>query len=164
MSVEQMIGLGLALLVMIVGLIGTVVPGLPGTPLILVGGVAHRLYFGDASANNWVLALLVVLTALALLVDYVAGMVGAKKLGATWRGVLGAVLGGIVGLFFSIPGILLGPFVGATLLELMGGREFKPAARAGLGATLGLLVGGVGKISISVAMIVLFTANVIARS
>ena len=77
---------------------------------------------------------------------------------------MGAVVGGIVGLFFSLPGIILGPFVGALLLELTGGREFKPAAKAGMGAVLGLLVGAVGTLAMSLVMILLFITSVIFRS
>lgn len=164
MSIEEIIGFSLALLVMLVGVVGCVVPGIPGTPLVLVAAIGHRLYFGQHSAHTGVLVLLGGLTALSILVDYVAGMVGARKLGATWRGVVGAVLGGVVGLFFSLPGILLGPFLGATLLEFVGGRELKLAAKAGLGATLGLLVGAVGKVSLAVAMVLLFAVSVIYRS
>ena len=91
-------------------------------------------------------------------------MLGAKKFGATWRGMTGAVIGGIVGLFFNLPGIILGPFIGATLFEMLGDKEFKKAAHAGLGATVGLLLGIVGKFSICVVMMILFAINVIHRS
>ena len=74
------------------------------------------------------------------------------------------MIGGVVGLFFSLPGIILGPFIGATLFELLGRKELKSAARAGVGAVVGLLLGVVGKCSISVIMIALFTTNVIYRS
>jgi len=161
---EQIIGLSLALLIMLTGLVGNVIPALPGTPLVLAGAVAHRLYFGATSASNTVLVALVLMALLALLLDLLATMLGAKKFGATWRGALGAVVGGVVGLFFSLPGIILGPFIGATLFELLGRKEFKPAARAGIGAVVGLLLGVVGKCSISVIMIALFATNVIYRS
>lgn len=165
MSVEQIIGLALALLFMFVGLLGCILPGLPGTPLVLVGAILHRLWFGSASSvNNWILALLVLLTVFSILVDYLASTVGAKKMGATWRGMTGAVVGAIVGIFFSIPGILLGPFIGALLFELMGGYEFKQALRAGVGAFLGLIAGTVGKFAVSIVMITLFLANVLYRS
>ena len=160
----EIIGLSLALLVMLAGLIGSLLPGLPGTPLVLVAAVGHRLCYGPSSVSNAVLMILVVLALAALLFDFLAGLFGARKLGATWRGAIGAVLGGIAGLFFGPPGIIIGPFVGATLLELSGGREWKPAAKAGLGATLGLFLGIVGKFAISVVMILLFTTNVILRS
>jgi uncharacterized protein YqgC (DUF456 family) len=164
MTAEQIVGLALVLLVMLGGLVGSVVPGVPGTPLVLVAAIAHRLYFGAAGASIWVLAGLVALTLLSLAFDYLASMIGAKKLGATWRGILGAVLGGVVGIFFSFPGIIVGPFVGALLLEMLGGREFKPAARAGLGALVGLLAGAVGKLAVCTAMIGLFSVSVVWRS
>ena len=164
MNTEEMIGLSLALLVMLAGLVGSVVPGLPGTPLILVAAIGHRLYFGDASASNLVLGVLVGLTIVSLAFDFLATVLGAKKFGATWRGALGALIGGIVGLFFSLPGIILGPFLGAMLFEMLGDKEFKKAAHAGLGAMLGLLLGIVGKFSIGVMMAVLFAVNVVMRS
>ncbi|HUA38311.1 MAG TPA: DUF456 domain-containing protein [Candidatus Sulfopaludibacter sp.] len=164
MTTTEIIGLSLALLVMLAGLIGGLIPGFPGTLVVLAAAIGHRLCFGAASVNQSVLIILVLLTVAALVFDFVAGWFGANKFGATWRGALGAVLGGIVGLFFGLPGIIIGPFVGATLLELTGGREWKPAAKAGLGATVGLLAGIVGKFSINVIMILLFTTNVILRS
>jgi len=163
-TTEQIIGLSMALLIMVVGLVGNIVPGLPGTPLILIGAIAHRLYFGAFSVHTLVLVLLILLALIAFGLDYVSSVIGAKKFGATWRGVLGAGIGALIGLLFGIPGIIIGPFVGAVLLEMASGRQFKPAAKAGAGAILGLLVGAVGKISISVAMIGLFTANTLYRS
>ncbi|HEX7617759.1 MAG TPA: DUF456 family protein [Verrucomicrobiae bacterium] len=164
MTTGEIIGLSLALLVMLAGLIGCIMPAFPGTPLVLVAAVGHRLYFGQASISNPVLIILIVLTLISVLFDFLAGMFGANKFGATWRGATGALLGGLIGLFFGLPGIILGPFVGATVLELIGGRELEKAAKAGLGATLGLFAGIVGKFSISVVMILLFTTNAILRS
>ncbi len=164
MTTAQIIGLILAVALMGVGLLGTVLPGVPGAPLVLVVAIAHRLCFGPASLSNSFLVVLLLLTLLSLGLDYVATMVGAKKLGATWRGVAGAILGALVGLFFGLPGILLGPFIGALGLELIGGREFRDAARAGAGALLGLVLGAVGRVGCCLAMIALFVINVVARS
>lgn len=164
MTTEQIIGLSLTLLVMLAGLIGSLLPVLPGTPLVLIVAIGHRLYFGDASVSNTILIILVVLTLVSLVFDFLASMLGAKKFGATWRGVTGAVIGGIIGLFFNLPGIILGPFLGAMLFEMLGGQEFKKATRAGLGATIGLLLGIVGKFSICVVMMILFATSVILRS
>lgn len=164
MTWEQIIGLSLALLVMLVALVGNIIPGIPGTPLGLVAVVAHRLYFGAASVSNTVLIVLVVLTLLALAVDFLGSAYGAKKFGATWRGITGAVIGGLVGLFFNIPGIILGPFIGATLFELIGDKKLKEAAKAGIGAVVGLALGVIGKSAIGVVMMILFAVNVIARS
>jgi uncharacterized protein YqgC (DUF456 family) len=164
MTTEQIIGLSLALLLMLAGLIGSLLPVLPGTPLMLVAAIGHRLYFGETSISNFVLIMLVVLTLISVLLDFLAGMLGARRFGATWRGMTGAVIGGIIGLFFSLPGIILGPFLGAMLFEMLGDKEFKKAAHAGLGAAVGLLLGIVGKFSIGVVMIALFATNVILRS
>ena len=159
-----MIGLGLALLVMLLGLIGSILPGLPGTPLVFLAAVGHRLYFGQASVSNLVLGVLAGLMVVSLLLDFAATALGAKKFGATWRGAVGAVVGGLCGLLLFFPGIILGPFIGALLFELLGGKEFKAAASAGAGATLGLLLGLIGKFTLTVVMAGLFAANVILRS
>ena len=164
MSTEEIVGLSLALAVMLAGLIGSIVPALPGTPLILVAAVGHRLYFGATSVSNLMLVVLVILTLLSVALDFLAGMLGAKKFGATWRGALGAVIGGIIGLFFSLPGIIIGPFLGAMLFEMMGGQDYHKAANAGLGPMLGLFLGVVAKFSIGVMMMILFAVNVIMRS
>ncbi len=164
MTWEQAIGLAVALLIMSAGTVGSFVPGIPTSILLLAAAVGHRLYFGTHGPATFVLISVGVLMAFSMVMDHLAGMVGARKLGATWRGVVGALLGTVVGLFFAIPGLLLGPFVGAVLLELTGGRKWKEATRAGLGATLGLLLGAVGKLACCVASMALFTVNVVLRS
>lgn len=164
MTVEQIIGFVLTLLVMLVGTIGTVLPVLPGTPVLVVAALGHKLWFGDQGAAWWVIAVLVAIMLFSIVLDHVATVVGAKKLGATWRGMTGAILGGLIGLFFSLPGILLGPFVGALLGESLGGRNWKESSKAGLGATIGLLAGAVGKVACCVAMLGMFALNVVYRS
>lgn len=163
-TTEQIIGLILALLVMCVGVAGSILPGVPSTPLVLVAAIAHKIYFGITGAAWWVIGVLAGLTAFSLVMDYVASVYGAKRLGATWRGAVGAIVGGLIGLFFHLPGILLGPFIGAVVFEMAGGRELKAASKAGVGATLGLLAGALGKLACCVAMMGLFAVNVIYRS
>ncbi|HEY9173785.1 MAG TPA: DUF456 domain-containing protein, partial [Verrucomicrobiae bacterium] len=116
------------------------------------------------SVSTPVLLVLVLLACVSMGLDFAATALGAKKFGATWRGAAGAVVGGLIGLFFALPGIILGPFLGATLFEMLGDKEFKHAPRAGAGATLGLLLGVIGKFSLCVIMIALFATNVIYRS
>ena len=164
MTAEQIIGLALALFVMCFGLAGSILPGIPSTPLVMLVAIGHRLYFGAAGPSTLVLLILGALTLLSLVMDYLASMFGAKKLGATWRGVLGAVVGGLIGLFFHIPGIVFGPFLGALSFEMIGGREWKEAARAGLGAVLGLFAGALGKLACCAAMMGLFAFNVVVQS
>lgn len=164
MSVDQWIGLSLALILMAIGLVGSVLPGLPSTPLVLLAAIGHRVYFGEASVSNAILAILILVTLFSLVLDYLASVLGAKKMGATWRGIAGAVIGAVVGLFFGPFGIFLGPFLGALAFELVGGRELPAAARAGAGALIGLVLGAAGKLACCVAMMGLFAINVISRS
>ena len=81
-----------------------------------------------------------------------------------WIYVVLLVVGGLIGLFFHIPGIVFGPFLGALSFEMIGGREWKEAARAGLGAVLGLFAGALGKLACCAAMMGLFAFNVVAQS
>jgi uncharacterized protein YqgC (DUF456 family) len=164
MSMEQIVGLAVAMIVMLIGLAGSILPGLPSTPIVLLAAVGHRLYFKDTGPGNLVLVLLAGLLLLSLVMDYLATMYGAKKMGATNRGVVGAMLGALIGLFFNLPGLIVGPFIGAFAFELAGGRETRDAAKAGAGATLGLFAGALGKLACCVAMMSLFLVNVLWRS
>ena len=102
MTAEQIIGLALALLIMCVGVAGAILPGLPSTPLVLLAAIGHKLYFGETGVGWLVMTILTLFTLLSLAVDYLATFYGAKKLGATWRGAVGAVVGGLIGLFFNL--------------------------------------------------------------
>ena len=164
MTAEEIIGLTVTLLVMIIGFIGSIVPLLPGPPLVLIAALGHWLWFRPHSASPPVLLYLTGLTVVALLLDHFASVYGAKRFGATWRGLLGAFVGGVIGIFFNVPGIIIGPFLGAVLFEMLGGHELDKASRAGLGATIGVFAGILGKCVLSVVMIALFTASVIWRS
>jgi uncharacterized protein YqgC (DUF456 family) len=93
-SAEQIIGLTIALLIMGMGVVGSLLPGLPSTPLVLLSAIAHKLYFGQTGVGWVVMSLLVLCTALSLMMDFVASIYGAKRLGATWRGATGAMVGG----------------------------------------------------------------------
>lgn len=161
MTTEQIVGLTLTVILMMLGVAGSILPALPSTPLVFLAALGHKLYFGEASAGWWMLILLALITLLSLLMDHLATLYGAKRFGATWRGAAGAVCGCVVGLFFNLPGLLFGPFIGAMLFELAGGRNWTEASRAGVGATLGLLAGAVGKLACSVAMTGMFTAAVV---
>ena len=163
-SIEQVIGLLLAVLLMAVGVLGSLLPGIPSTPLVLAAAMVHRLYFGEHGASFWILGLLLGWTILSLLLDYLASVWVAKKFGASRRGIIGALVGGVIGICFSFPGILFGPFLGALVGELTGGRKFKEAAYAGFGALLGLAAGSIGKLLSSIGMLLVFVVNVLWRS
>ncbi len=161
MTGAELLGLTVAVLVMLAGLLGALVPGIPGAPLILAAAVGHKIFFGPDSVSYWTLALLTLLTILSMALDFLGSLLGAKKLGATWKGMAGAVIGAIVGLFFSLPGLILGPILGAFLFEFLGGREWKESARAGAGAFVGMILGAVGRIVCCVLMIAVFGLGVL---
>lgn len=164
MSVEELTGFVLALLLMGVGMLGSILPGVPSTPIVLIAAIAHRLYFKDTGPSTLVLVLMTGVMLVSLLMDYLSTMYGAQKLGATKRGILGAVVGALIGIFFGLPGVILGPFLGALTFEMSAGRETREAAKAGAGATLGLLAGALGKLACCLAMIGMFVVNVLYRT
>jgi hypothetical protein len=146
----------LVALFLLVGLVGSVVPALPGTVLILAGAGIHAFATGFDPIGPGRLAILAVLTAGAYALDHVAAVLGVKRLGGSGWAMAGAVLGALVGLFFGLPGLVLGPLVGALAAEYAYTRRLKTSARAALGTVVGLLVGAVAKIGIGLAMIGLF--------
>jgi uncharacterized protein YqgC (DUF456 family) len=130
-----------ALLLVVLGLAGTVLPGiLPGAPLVFLGLLAAAAADGFERVG-WVTLCLVGLLAVAAVVfDAWATLLGARRSGASVLATVGAALGTFVGLFFSLPGVLLGPFIGAFVGELLARRELRQAGRAGLGAWIGMLL------------------------
>jgi uncharacterized protein len=104
------------ILLMLIGLAGTVLPLLPGTTIILAAAVLHHLMLGaEKSVGWWTIAGLAALTAVSYLVDFFSGAVGAKWFGATRWGAIGGLLGAIVGIFFGIIGVFVGPLVGVLV-------------------------------------------------
>ena len=140
-----------------VGLLGTVVPFLPGTTVILAGAIVHRMMLGPEKSISWiVIAGLILLTLLSYGLDFLGSYYGAKKFGATRWGTFGAVIGAIIGLFFGIIGLFVGPVIGALLGEFIAGKRVVDAGRAGWGSLLGNLGGMLAKLVIAVVMIVIF--------
>jgi len=146
----------LATLIVVGGLVGTVIPSLPGVPLVFGGLLLAAWASGFEHVGAMTLAILGALAALAWLLDFLAAALGAKKLGASVRAFWGATFGAIAGMFFGIPGLILGPFVGAVVAELSGGRDLKQAGRAGYGAWLGVIIGTAAKLAIAFLMVGVF--------
>jgi uncharacterized protein YqgC (DUF456 family) len=146
----------IAAVLIVVGFAGTILPVLPGVPIVFAGMWLAAWVDHFAHVGTLTLIVLGVLTALALGIDFAAGMHGAKRAGASRYAVIGALLGTLVGVFFSLPGLLLGPFVGALLGELIAGGGLRKAAGAGVGAWLGFVVGAVAKLGICFAMLGIF--------
>ncbi len=152
----------LSFLLVVVGLAGMILPAIPGAP-VLFGGLALAAWAeGFAHVGYGTLAVLGVLALLSYAVDFAAGAFGAKRFGASRRGMVGAALGALVGLFFGLPGVLVGPFAGAVLGELSGQRRLDEAGRAGVGASLGLVLGAAAKLALAFSMLGIFLAVRIA--
>jgi uncharacterized protein YqgC (DUF456 family) len=146
----------LGAILVVVGLAGILLPALPGTPLVFVGLLLAAWAEGFEKVGWFPLTLLGILTVASLAVDFLATSFGAKKVGATWKGMAGAAVGTVVGLFFGIPGLLLGPFVGAVLGEYISQRDWNRAGKVGLGTWLGLIFGTAAKIALAFAMLGIF--------
>jgi uncharacterized protein YqgC (DUF456 family) len=146
----------LVILVVVAGLVGTVVPALPGPPLVFAGLLLGAWIDGFEVVGWGTIATLGVIALVAWIVDFWASAAGARYLGATSRAFWGATIGAIVGMFFGLPGLLLGPFLGAVIGELSGGNGLVRSGRAGLGAWLGLVVATALKLALCFLMIGLF--------
>ena len=140
-----------------VGLIGTIVPVLPGTTIILAAAIVHRMMLGpDKSIGSHTIIVLVLLTLASYALDVLAGYFGAKYFGATKWGTFGAVLGALIGLFFGLIGLFIGPVVGAIAGEVIAGKRMIDAGRAGWGSLLGNVGAMLAKLMIGLAMISIF--------
>jgi uncharacterized protein YqgC (DUF456 family) len=150
--------LALAALLVVIGLAGTVLPVLPGVLFVFAGLFIAAWAEGFAHVGAVGLSIIGALAVLAFAADFVATLLGAKRVGASPRALFGAAAGGIIGVVFGIPGLVLGPFVGAVLGELWARGGLKQAGKVGLGTWLGLLIAAVAKVIIAFTMIATFFA------
>ena len=142
-----------AILFIALGLAGTIVPFLPGAPLVFIGLVLAASIDGFQQVGWWTLAFCAVLTALSVAIDHISGAVGAKKVGASKLAIFGSVVGSIVGIFFGFIGLLIGPFIGAAVGEYIHRKDFQQAGKAGIGTWIGFVLGTALKIGIVFTMI-----------
>jgi uncharacterized protein YqgC (DUF456 family) len=148
----------LAAVLVAVGLAGTVLPAIPGALLIFGGLFLAAWADGFAHVGAVGLVIIGVLGALAFVADFVGSLMGAKRVGASPLALAGATVGGLFGLFLGLPGLILGPFVGAVGGELLARGAWREAGRVGLGTWLGLLAGAVLKVILAFMMIATFVA------
>ncbi len=147
---------------MFFGLLGSILPGLPGAPLIWLGAFLYAWYTGFAAGTWPVLIWLLNLTLLTYLLEFLVSMLGVKKLGGSRWGMTGAFLGGMIGLLTGgLWGMLTGPFLGAFVLELLKTEDLRKSLRSGMGSLVGFLAGVVGKLIIAVMMIGIFLLSII---
>lgn len=140
----------------VTGLVGSVIPWVPGPLLILAGALVWAVATEFATLGAGRLAILAALAALTFVLDFAVTALGARYYGASRWGVVGAIAGAIVGLFFGPLGLIFGGAVGAVVAEVMTGSGLGGGVRSGLGALLGLLAGFVADLVVALTMIGLF--------
>jgi uncharacterized protein YqgC (DUF456 family) len=143
-------------LLLLLGLLGSVLPFLPGTLLILVGAFVYAWATDFVTLGASRLLILTALTVTAYAVDYVAGAIGVRRIGGSRWAMLGAALGALVGVFFGPLGLILGPIIGAVAAELVQSQEIEASLRSGFGSALGMIAGAVARFSLAVVMVGLF--------
>jgi hypothetical protein len=143
-------------LLMVAGLAGSVLPFLPGPPLIFAGALVYAL------ATNWMpigigrLTILGALAVLAYVLGHVASALGAKRFGGSWWAVVGALVGAVIGIFLGPLGLLFGPVIGAVAGEFLKSGDLETSTRSGLGALMGMAVGIAANLGLAIVMISLF--------
>lgn len=146
----------LAVAMIVIGVVGTVLPALPGAVLIL-GGIALAAWIDDFHRiSPWLVGVAAVLTAVAFVTDYIAAALGAKRAGASKLAIVGAAAGTVVGVFGGLIGLVFLPLVGAALGEFIAQRDVARAGRVGVATWLGLALGTAVKIAIAFTMVGLF--------
>lgn len=143
-------------ILIIVGLLGTVLPALPGLPLMFCGMLLGAWAGDFKEVSVWTIVFLAILMLVSVGVDFLATLLGAKKFGASKKAMLGAAIGTLAVFVFSIPGLILGPFVGAIIGEMMDGKEWREATKTGFGTWLGLAVGTALKLALAFCMLGIF--------
>lgn len=139
------------------GILGTLLPVLPGTVFAFIGITLHKVLLGDASVSWSFVLVALLITILSVMIDIWCTWWGARRFGATWLGAMGAVMGALIGfLFFSLPGLIIGPFAGAVIFELLANRTGSDATRAGIGTIVGSFVAMILKLGLTAGMGVAF--------
>jgi uncharacterized protein YqgC (DUF456 family) len=146
----------LSALLIVVGVAGTVLPALPGTAFVL-GGIVLGAWIDDFTrVPVWVVVLCTVLAVLAWVLDYVAGLMGARRAGASKQALIGAAVGTVVGLFMGIVGVLFMPLVGAAVGEYLARKDERQALHVGVATWLGIMAGLLAKVVLAFMMIGIF--------
>lgn len=145
-------------ILVLAGVAGSVLPALPGVPLVFAG-LAIAAWADDFQRVTWLtLGLLAVLTVASFAIDLVATALGAKRVGATRLAIIGAALGTFAGVLLGIPGLLIGPFAGAVIGEMLSHGKLQQATRAGVATWIGLVFGTLAKLALVFAMLGIFAA------
>lgn len=151
-----------ALLLLLIFTAGTFLPVLPGIPLMAAVIIGYGWLEGFHQVRAWLIILSLLFAAASFLLDYLAAPYFAKRSGASKAGFFGALIGGIAGILFLGPlGLILGPFLGALLGELIWGKSLHEASRSGFFSLLGFLIGNMLKLLLAIILLVSFSIQVI---
>jgi uncharacterized protein YqgC (DUF456 family) len=147
-----------AVLLIIVGVVGTVLPALPGAILVFAGVALAARIDDFARISGGTVGVLGVLTVIAWVTDYVAAAAGAKKAGASKHAIVGAAVGTVAGIFTGLVGLIFMPLVGAAIGEYLAQKDALRAGRVGVATWLGMLAGTVVKVAVVFLMVGIFVA------
>lgn len=152
----------LAVMLMILGIIGCVLPGLPGPAFSYVALLIFQFTPDEYPFKWWVIGVFLPITVVMIILDFVGPAYATKKFGGTKYGIWGGIIGLFIGMFFMGPfGIIIGPLLGAILGDLIGGSEIQQAFRSGMGSFIGfVLVTGL-KLAVSVFISVMLVLKVL---
>ena len=146
----------LAVILVLIGIAGILLPIVPGIPLIF-SGFLIAAWIDNFQKVGWTtLTVLGILTLFSLGIDFLAASVGAKYLGASRLAIIGALAGTFIGLFIGFAGILAGPFLGAIIGEYISRRDWIKAGKVGFGTWFGLILGTAIKLGLAFAMLGIF--------
>jgi hypothetical protein len=151
----------LAVALILLGLAGTVLPALPGTAFVLAGIVLAAWIDDFNRIGGVTISIVAVLAVIAWVLDYVAGLLGAKKAGASRQAIVGAALGTVAGLFMGLVGVLFMPLVGAAVGEYLARRDQRQAVQVGVATWLGIMAGMLAKVAIAFVMVGLFVVALV---
>jgi len=147
----------------VVGVVGTVLPALPGVPLIFAGVLLAAWAEDFQRIGGWTLGVLAVLALVGLVVDYVAASMSAQRAGASRQGIIGAAIGTVAGIFTGLLGLVFMPLVGAAIGEFIAHRDALRAGKVGVATWIGLLVATAIKIAVAFTMIGVFIAAIVIQ-
>ncbi len=148
----------IAVLLILIGVAGTVLPALPGVPLIFIGMLLAAWINEFQLISMLTIVVIAILTVLAIVVDYIASALSAKRAGASRQGIIGAAIGTLVGLFTGIWGLLFMPLAGAAIGELVAHKDMIRAGKVGIATWFGLIIASVVKLAVAFMMVGVFIA------
>ena len=141
----------------IIGLLGVFLPVLPGIPLAFTGMLLAAWAGGFREISVIIIIVLGLLTLASVAIDFLASALGAKRAGASRMAIVGAGLGSLFGLlFFSLPGLIIGPFIGVLVVETAKGKSVREASKIGFATWIGMAVGMALKVGLAFAMLGIF--------